>query len=354
MGYFEEQLNSDETTIELQQIIASISGWLEINGFFNDQIRERFERIEGLLSDSSRKVLFLAEFSRGKSELINAIIFGSMGKRLLPSTPGRTTRCTTEIQYNDNALPSISLLPTLGTSESNRQPVSLLKSDSSLWVKISFASDDTESIVGALKQIADTERVTPNVAQEHGFLQSANLEDLETKIDVIDGKIVMPKYRHAIINFPNPLLKQGLSIIDTPGLNALGIEPELTLRSLESANAIVFVLSADTGITKSEMEAWNEHVKNRPTENVLVVINKIATLWGELKTEEEVEFQIKKQVAEVARVLGIPSSRVFPLSAQESLLARRDGNYNLEKRSRINRWCVSRMQFHLSKNWTLN
>ena len=158
MGYFEEQLNSDETTIELQQIIASISGWLEINGFFNDQIRERFERIEGLLSDSSRKVLFLAEFSRGKSELINAIIFGSMGKRLLPSTPGRTTRCTTEIQYNDNALPSISLLPTLGTSESNRQPVSLLKSDSSLWVKILFASDDTESIVGPLKQIADTER----------------------------------------------------------------------------------------------------------------------------------------------------------------------------------------------------
>ena len=164
----------------------------------------------------------------------------------------------------------------------------------------------------------------------------------------------MPKYRHAIINFPNLLLKQRLSIIDTPGLNALGIEPELTLRSLESANAIVFVLSADTGITKSEIEAWNEHVKNRPTENVLVVINKIDTLWDELKTEEEVEFQIKKQVAEVERVLGIPSSRVFPLSAQESLLARRDGNYNLEKRSRINRWCVSRMQFHLSKNWTLN
>lgn len=180
--------------------------------------------------------------------------------------------------------------------------------------------------------------VTPEAAQQHGFLESSNLDDLESRIDVIDGKIAIPKYRHAIINYPNTLLKKGLSIVDTPGLNALGIEPELTLRSLESANAIVFVLSADTGITKSEMDAWNEHVKSSSTENVLVVINKIDTLWDDLKTEEEIEFQIKKQVAEVARVLSIPSSRIFPVSAQKSLLARHNGDHSLENRSRINKF----------------
>lgn len=139
VGYFEEQLNSDETTVELQQIIESISGWLEINGFYNDQIRDRFENAQVQLSDTSRKVLFLAEFSRGKSELINSTIFGSMGKRLLPSTPGRTTRCTTEIQYNESELPSISLLPTLGSPSSNRQPISLLKGDTTLWEKVLFS-----------------------------------------------------------------------------------------------------------------------------------------------------------------------------------------------------------------------
>jgi hypothetical protein len=28
-----------------------------------------------------------------------------------------------------------------------------------------------------------------------------------------------------MINFPHPLLSNGLSILDTPGLNALGMEP---------------------------------------------------------------------------------------------------------------------------------
>ena len=337
MSYFEEQLNSDEVTIELQQLIESISGWLEANGFYNKQVKERFEQIHNMLTEKERNVLFLAEFSRGKSELINSTIFGSMGKRLLPSTPGRTTRCTTVIEYHPEVLPSIRLLPTVGSLESIRQPVSLLKKNAALWEKTLFSANDSDTIIKALKQIADTELVTPEVAHELGFLSNTDEEEL-SKIDVIDGKIAIPKYRHAIINYPHPLLKQGLTITDTPGLNALGTEPELTLRSLESANAIVFVLSAETGITRSEMGAWNEHVKHGHMDNVLVVINKIDTLWDELKTGEEIEFQIKKQVAEVARILAVPSSRVFPLSAQKSLVARRDNNYSLENRSRVNKF----------------
>jgi hypothetical protein len=43
-----------------------------------------------------------------------------------------------------------------------------------------------------------------------------------------------------------------LAIIDTPGLNALGSEPELTLSLLPDAQALVFVLSADSGVTASD------------------------------------------------------------------------------------------------------
>jgi hypothetical protein len=39
----------------------------------------------------------------------------------------------------------------------------------------------------------------------------------------------VPAWRHAVINYPHPLLKRGLVVIDTPGLNAIGAEPELTL-----------------------------------------------------------------------------------------------------------------------------
>ncbi len=335
LSYFEEQLNCDDATKELQQLIASISGWLSSNGFHNNKVQERFESIETMLGEKQRHVLFLAEFSRGKTELINSTIFGSMGRRFLPSTPGRTTRCTTVLQYDPEELPSIKLLPTLGPVEVQRQPISLLQQNPEHWHRTLFAPSDEESVIKSLKQIAEVELVTPDIAKELGFIKSIGNDTL-AKIDIIDGKIAIPKYRHAIVNFPHPLLKQGLSIIDTPGLNALGIEPELTLRSLEMAHAIVFVLSMDTGITRSELEAWNEHVKNGPTENIMVVINKIDTLWDQLNSQTEIDFQIKKQVAEVARILNIPSSRIFPVSAQKSLLARKENDYSLTNASGIN------------------
>ena len=119
-GYFEDQLNTDESVVELQQLMDSIARWLEINGFMNDQIHERFERMDEMLGNNYRNLLFLAEFSRGKSELINAIIFGMTGKRLLPSTPGRTTRCTTILQYEEDELPGVRLLPTTSTSPTTK------------------------------------------------------------------------------------------------------------------------------------------------------------------------------------------------------------------------------------------
>ena len=45
-------------------------------------------------------------------------------------------------------------------------------------------------------------------------------------------------------------------ILDTPGLNAIGTEPELTLNLLPNAHAVLFVLAADAGVTKTDLEVW--------------------------------------------------------------------------------------------------
>src|SRR5512134_3686701 len=61
---------------------------------------------------SDRLVLaFVAEFSRGKSELINAIFFADAGRRVLPATPGRTTMCPVELSWDAEEAPGLSLLP---------------------------------------------------------------------------------------------------------------------------------------------------------------------------------------------------------------------------------------------------
>ena len=71
-------------------------------------------------------------------------------------------------------------------------------------------------------------------------------------------------WRHAIINFPHPLLKQGLVILDTPGLNAIGTEPELTLNLIPNAHAVLFILAAETGVTKSDIDVWRTHIGAGP------------------------------------------------------------------------------------------
>ena len=53
-----------------------------------------------------------------------------------------------------------------------------------------------------------------------------------------EGMVEIPMWRHALISFPHPLLKEGLTIVDTPGLNALGNEPELTINMLPNAQAV--------------------------------------------------------------------------------------------------------------------
>lgn len=338
MNYFEEQLIADQSVRELQQLIDSIYGWMDKSRYHSQRTVERFEHVRNGLDDHHRNVLFLAEFSRGKTELINATIFGDQGSRFLPSSPGRTTRCTTILQYEQSELPSIRLLPTSAPEGIQKQPLSMLMDNKNAWHQTLFSLHDKNGVKQAFAQIAETERVTPEVAESLGFLDDTSDESL-ADVDTVGGMVPVPKWRHAVINYPHSLLKSGLRIVDTPGLNALGVEPELTLQALESAHAIIFVLSADTGITRSEMKLWREHVKSTgDTDNVIVVLNKVDLLWDELKTRDEIDRDIKKQVREVARILELPHDQVFPVSAQKAMLGRARDDQRMIKASGIQRY----------------
>ena len=75
------------------------------------QIDLKVQQLLARLHEDKLIVAFVAEFSRGKSELINAIFFADFGQRLLPTTAGRTTMCPTELLFDATRPPSIRLLP---------------------------------------------------------------------------------------------------------------------------------------------------------------------------------------------------------------------------------------------------
>lgn len=148
------------------------------------------------------------------------------------------------------------------------------------------------------------------------------------------ARVDIPAWRHAMINFPHPLLKRGLVILDTPGLNALGTEPELTVSMIPSAHAVLFVLAVDSGVTKSDLEVWQRFVQGKVSRSI-AVLNKIDLMWDELKSDAQIESDIQRQIDETARILDVPRGHVIAVSAQKALVARVRSDPALLHKSRI-------------------
>ncbi len=307
--------------------------WLTQEELNDAQIEQRLQQVLERLAEDKLNVAFVAEFSRGKSELINAIFFANYGKRLLPSSAGRTTMCPTELMYDKSKPGSITLLPIetrlsdVTTSEYKRYPDE--------WTTITFNINDNDSMVAAFTEVSRTKTVTPEEAEKLGLFDPQSSDDAMTVNK--NGLIEIPCWRYAMINFPHPLLEQGLVILDTPGLNAIGTEPELTLNMLPNAHAVLFILAADTGVTKSEIDIWRQYISGTrwKQKGRLAVLNKIDGLWDELKNEADIEREINKQISTSAELLGLEKNQIFPISAQKGLLAKVNSDEALLERSRI-------------------
>jgi len=241
--------------------------------------------------------------------------------------------CPTELYFNPTQRPSLRLLPI--ETRTREGSIVDFKHDAEAWTEFPLNLDSADEMSAVLIHLADTLQVDAATAESYGLINPNDEETAHTLTR--DGGISIPRWRHALINFPHPLLKQGLVILDTPGLNAIGTEPELTLNMLPSAHAVLFLLAADTGVTKSDIEIWRQYIA--PMQGAsrarLVVLNKIDGLWDELKTPAEIDAEIAKQVASSAAQLDLPTSQVFPVSAQKALVAKVRNDPELLAKSRL-------------------
>ncbi len=144
------------------------------------------------------------------------------------------------------------------------------------------------------------------------------------------------RWRHAIINFPHPLLRDGLVILDTPGLNAIGTEPELTLSLVPSAHAVLFVLAADTGVTRSDLASGATSLAATRSRPITSRSSTRSTACGtNCESSSEIDAEVAHQVQSVAETLRLDPARVFPVSAQKGLVAKVTHDGALLQRSRL-------------------
>lgn len=304
--------------------------WVERNHQLDTQTSLRFYELAESIRQGRLSLAFVAEFSRGKSELINALFFSDFKQRLLPSDVGRTTMCPTEIFHDPDEQPFLRLLPI--ESRYRDESISQLKNMPVEWVKIRLNLKSAEDMKKAMSMLAETKKVFTLEARMMGLAEDVEVggnsgnEELET--------VEVPAWRYALINYPHQLLSNGVSIIDTPGLNALGLEPELTLSTIPNAHAVLFLLSIDTGVTKSDLEIWQKYVQRQQTRRV-ALLNKIDLMWDELKSPEEIAKGIQKQVQETCRVLELEEKDVLPISAQKALIGKIRNDPELTRRSGV-------------------
>jgi len=317
---------------ELIRQIGRYRLWLQDNNLYSEDISTRIRHDLELLIEDELTIAFVGEYSRGKTELINALFFSHYGQRLLPSQAGRTTMCPTELFFDRDSNQNYLLLLPIET-RSTDQSLQQLRRQPGQWTRYPLDISAPDAMRQALAEVARVRSVSREQARRLGFDEDTLEQDGDNP-----GHVLVPAWRHAQISIRHPLFERGLRILDTPGLNALGSEPELTISMLPRAHAVIFVLSADTGVTASDMAIWKEHIATSHADHRagrFAVLNKIDVLWDDLQGEDFTCQAIERVRTYTAEHLGLRQQDVIPLSAKQGLWARAHGDNALFRRSNL-------------------
>ncbi len=326
--------------------IARVADFLRTHEFLSPNTGAALDEALVQVASQNVTIAFIAEVARGKSELINALFFTNLGRRLLPSGPGKGTRCVTELRFDRDVQTSVRLLP-IETRESPKRFDELLK-DPGQWRSILFDADNPDSTARALAALSETKRISLSDAVAWGLHgEGVAIPAGESNATLVD----VPRWRYAIVNFPHPLLDAGLVIIDTPGLAAFSAEPEFARQRVPNADALVLVLDATAGVTRPDLAIWRDHLGGArqfrerekiedPKQLRLVVLNKI----DDIKLDENAEpaeanrtllRELDQRVHEAADLLRIDPIRVIPVSARMGLAGKLANDNDKSVRSRL-------------------
>ena len=159
------------------------------------------------------RLLVLGDLKRGKSTLLNALL----GDKLLPSDVNPCTAILTILRY--------------GTEKQ---------------VTLFFQNDRP-----------------PEKLDIKTFAREYTIDPDEAKTLAARNQLAFPEVDYAVIEYPLPLLKKGIEIIDTPGLNDTEARNQLTLGYLNKCHAVLFVLDATQPLTLDERRYLGNYIKER-------------------------------------------------------------------------------------------
>ena len=235
------------------------------------------------------KTIVLGEFKRGKSSFINALL----EDEILPNFATPCTAVINEVKYGEKA-----------------KAVLHFKDPLPEGVNYSFNSDVAEHIrAHEGSKIPPMPIISDNLA-----------EDLEKYVVIPDpaqdqeASVSESPYSKVELFYPIEICKNGVTIIDSPGLNEHGTRTKVTIDYLSQVDAILFVMSCQALCSKTEMEFIENKIKTYGHEDIFFICNR----FDEVRENEKERLKSVTK-ARLAPLTSFGDSGVFFVSAADAL-----------------------------------
>ena len=122
--------------------------------------------------------------------------------------------------------------------------------------------------------------------------------------------------RFVELGYPSEILRDGITLVDTPGVNDLNEQrAEITYGYVPRADAVIFLLDAGQALKDSEREFLSSHVLEGTRDRLIFALAKT-----DLLTESEREAVLEYVRAGLAKL--VPEPVLFPVSAKKWLESR--------------------------------
>ena len=214
------------------------------------------EHVAKTLQSNDFRIIFCGEFKRGKSTLINAVL----GQKALPMKVAPCTGVITEVKY----------------APSPKALIHPLKGD-------------------------------PFKAEMDQVLQYIAIQGNET-----------PEVSRVELFIPISFCQNGITLIDSPGLNEDWRRTQISLTELNQADAVIMVLSCEMALSRSEMDFIESRLLNRSMGSFFVW-NRYDAVWN---NDQEIAALRERSQSRLTN----QQDQVYYLSAREALVSQIQGD----------------------------
>ena len=252
------------------------------------QFSGNLKKLSQKVHSDTFKIQLVGTFKNGKSTFINALL----GEDILPTRSLPCTAVVSEVKYGDT-----------------KKAI------------LHFRNPLPDKLIDYIPD------ATLNHMRKHGM---KNVPPMEIEYDRIDDYVTIPidgdpeeismmsPYMAVELFYPSPLLKEGVEIIDSPGLNEADERTRVTLEYLDKADAIIVLLDATKLCSKDEIETIESILLAKGFNDMFFVVNRIDLIPA--RERGDVEKFAK------AKLNGYSKNDIYYISALQAVDAKIEGD----------------------------